>query len=217
VVSTGQNGYSAVGVSGSNATYQISPLGGGYLSSGTLSTSSGIVQALGGATSKCSGISAPGGLGTFYAQAIASANAALTSFSQGQSPAGKNAIVLLSDGIATASTTQLGNVLGKTGGSSYVYGTECQAAINTAATAKNSGTTIYTVAYLGGEGASAPSCADGADALTACGTMQTIATSQSNFYSDTCTNASSTQSLNQIFSSIAYSLTKARLIPPNAT
>ncbi|WP_322049943.1 pilus assembly protein TadG-related protein [Paraburkholderia bannensis] len=217
VVSTGQNGYSAVGVSGSNATYQISPLGGGYLSGGALSTSSGVVQALGGASSKCGGISAPGGLGTFYAQAIASANAALTSFSQSQNPAGKNAIVLLSDGIATASTTQLGNVFGQSGGSKYVYGSECQAAINTAATAKSSGTTIYTVAYLGGEGASAPSCSDGSDALTACGTMQTIASNQSDFYSDTCTNASSTQSLNQIFAGIAYSLTKARLIPPSAT
>lgn len=217
VVSTTQNGYSAVGIAGSNATYQISPLGGGYLSGGQLSTSSGVVQALGGASSKCGGISAPGGLGTFYAQAIAAANAALTSFSQSQNPAGKNAIVLLSDGIATATTTQLGNVYGKSGGSSYAYGSECQAAINTAATAKSSGTTVYTVAYLGGEGASAPSCSDGADALTACGTMQSIASSQSDFYSDTCTNASSTQSLNQIFSGIAYSLTKARLIPPNAT
>jgi Flp pilus assembly protein TadG len=217
VVSTSQNGYSAVGASGSNATYQISPLGGGFLSGGQLSTSSGVVQALGGASSKCSGISAPGGLGTFYAQAITSANAALTSFSQSQTPAGKNAIVLLSDGIATASTSQLGNVYGKSGGSQYVYGSECQAAINASTAAKNSGTTVYTVAYLGGEAASAPTCGDGGDTLTACGTMLSIASSQSDFFSDTCTNASGTQNLSQIFSSIAYSLTKARLIPPNAT
>jgi hypothetical protein len=218
VVSTGQNGYSAVAASGATATYQISGLGGGFLSGGALSTSSGIVQALGGASSKCSGLSAPGGLGTFYAQAIASANAALTSFSQSQTPPGQNAIVLLSDGIATASTTQLGTtVYGKAGSSTYVYGSECQAAINTAATAKSSGTTIYTVAYLGGEAASAPSCSDGGDTLSACTTMQSIASSNADFYSDTCSNAGSTQSLNQIFSGIAYSLTKARLIPPNAT
>jgi Flp pilus assembly protein TadG len=217
VVSSGQNGYSAVAASGTTATYQLSALGGGFLSGGSLSTSSGIVQALGGASSKCSGLSAPGGLGTFYAQAIASANAALTSFSQSQSPPGQNAIVLLSDGIATSSTTQLGNVYGQSGGSSYVYGSECQAAINTAATAKSGGTTIYTVAYLGGESANAPQCGDGSDTLMACATMQSIASSQADFYSDTCSNASSTQNLNQIFSSIAYSLTKARLIPPNAT
>ncbi len=217
VVQTTQNGYSAVAASGATATYQISPLGGGFLSGGAVSTSSGIVQALGGATSKCSGISAPGGLGTFYAQAIASANAALTSFSSSQTPPGQNAIVLLSDGIATASTTQLGNIYGKSGSSTYVYGSECQAAITVAQAATKGGTTIYTVAYLGGEAASAPSCGDGGDTLTACGTMQSIASTTADFYSDTCSNASSTQSLNQIFSSIAYSLTKARLIPPNAT
>jgi len=217
VVQTSQNGYSAVGASGSKATYQISPLGGGFLSGGQVNTSSGIVQALGGASSNCSGISAPGGLGTFYAQAIAAANTALTNLSKTQTPPGQNAIVLLSDGIATASTSQLGNIYGTASNSNYVYGKECAAAITTAAAAKLTGTTIYTVAYLGGEAANAPSCSDGGDTASACATMKSIATSASDFYSDTCSNAGSTQSLNQIFSSIAYSLTKARLIPPNAS
>jgi hypothetical protein len=60
--------------------------------------------------------------------------------------------VLLSDGIATARPTQLGNVHGKSGNSNQVYGSECQAAINTAAAAKKTGTTIYMVAPSGRRG-----------------------------------------------------------------
>jgi Flp pilus assembly protein TadG len=183
----------------------------GYLnSSGKPNSTSSLVQALGGG--KCSGLPGPGGLGTFYAQAIAAANSELAKMSSTQNPPGHNVIVLLSDGTATADTSQLGNTY------KGLYGTECQAAINTAATAKSSGTTIYTVAYLGGEGVSAPRCGDGNDSLMACDTMQAIATSASDFFSDTCKNASGgTAKLNALFAQIAYSLTKPRLIPLNAS
>ncbi|MBC8736453.1 hypothetical protein F6X40_06355 [Paraburkholderia sp. UCT31] len=198
--------------SASGATYQVSSLNTGYLgSNGSVSTSSGIVQALGGGS--CGGMSAPGGLGTFYAQALTAAQSALVAKSSTQSPAGQNVIILLSDGVASSSTSQLGSTYSST------YGSECQAAINAASTIKTStGTLIYTVAYLGGEAASAPSCGDGNDKLTACNTMQSIASGPSYFYSDTCSNAAGgTNSLNTLFSQIAYSLTKPRLIPQTAS
>jgi Flp pilus assembly protein TadG len=203
--SSGSSGYlNSSGSTNSGSTNS------GSTNSGSTNSGSSLVQALGGGN--CSGLPGPGGLGTFYAQAIAQANAALATMSAGQNPPAQNAIVLLSDGIASSSTSQLGSKY------SSQYGSECQAAINTAATAKASGTTIYTVAYLGGEGVSAPQCGDGNDALMACNTMESIATSQADFYSDTCTNAAGkTATLNQLFTEIAYSLTKPRLIPLSAT
>jgi Flp pilus assembly protein TadG len=203
--------YSQSGASYSVTSANKSSGSSGYLnSSGQANTSSSLVQALGGGN--CAGLPAPGGLGTFYAQAIAAANSTLTTMSAAQNPPGHNVIVLLSDGIATSSTTQLGTTY------KGLYGTECQAAINTAATAKATGTTIYTVAYLGGEGGQSQQCGDSNDALTACNTMKAIATSSSDFYSDTCTNAAGgTATLNALFTQIAYSLTKPRLIPVSAT
>ena len=220
VVSTANNGYSAVapGAASSAAvpTYQLSPLGSGFLSSnGDANTSSGLVQALGGGS--CGGLAAPGGLGTFYAQAIAAAQATLPA-----NPTGQNAIILLSDGDATSTTTQLGTTYGSAtlngkANPNYVYGSECQAAIDAATTAKAAGTLIYTVAYIGGETSSA-TCSDGSDSLTPCNTMEAIATSSAYFYSDTCTNATGgTAGLSSIFGQIAYSLTKSRLLPPSAT
>ncbi|WP_233833972.1 vWA domain-containing protein [Paraburkholderia sp. ZP32-5] len=219
---TGKSPTVASSYSASGLSYQISQLGTGYLgSNGKVSTTSSIVQALGGGN--CSGMPAPGGLGTFYAQAITAAQAALQATSSTQHPAGQNVIILLSDGIASSTKTQLGSTY------TSQYGSECYAAIQAAAAAKavtstGTSTLIYTVAYLGGEASSAPNCDDGSGGQdttpkvrTACGTMQAIATSQSYFYSDTCSNAAGgTNSLNTLFTQIAYSLTKPRLIPQTA-
>jgi hypothetical protein len=198
--------------SASGASYQYSSASSGYLgSTGQANTSSGIVQALGGGS--CGGLPAPGGLGTFYAQALTAAQTSLASTASTETPPGQNVIILLSDGIATSTTSQLGSTYSST------YGKECQAAINAASTIKNNtGTLIYTVAYLGGEGNATPSCGDGNDSLTACNTMEAIATSSSYFYSDTCANAAGgTNSLNTLFGQISYSLTKPRLIPQSAS
>jgi hypothetical protein len=199
--------------SASGASYQIASASSGYLGSNQqANTSSAIVQALGGGS--CGGMPAPGGLGTFYAQAITAAQTSLAATAATESPPGQNVIILLSDGIATSTTNQLGSTYSST------YGSECQAAITAAANIKSStGTLIYTVAYLGGEAASAPSCGDGSnDKLTACYTMASIATNSSYFYSDTCANAAGgTNSLNTLFGQIAYSLTKPRLIPLSAS
>jgi hypothetical protein len=55
-------------------------------------------------------------------------------------------------------------------------------------------------------------------ALTACNTLQSIASGSSYFYSDTGSNAAGgTNRLATLFSQIAYSLTKPRSIPQNAS
>ncbi|MCA8272317.1 VWA domain-containing protein [Burkholderia sp. AU30280] len=198
--------YSAAASSG----YQYSKLGTGFLgSSGSANTSSGLIQALGGGS--CSGLVAQGGLGTYYAQAISAAQQSLQSLSSTQHPPGQNVIILLSDGDASSSQTQLGTTYKSS------YGSECQAAINTASTAKGAGTLIYTVAYIGG-GSASSTCSDGSDPLSPCATMQSIATGPAYFYSDTCTNSNGgTANLSSIFGTISYSLTKPRLIPVSAT
>jgi Flp pilus assembly protein TadG len=200
--------YSAV-ASGASSTlggYEISSPASGFLSSsGSANTSSSVVQALGGGS--CNGLSAIGGLGTFYGDAITQAQSALSTLSASQNPPGQNVIVLLSDGDATSSTKQLGSTFSST------YNQECQTAINDAATAKAAGTEIYTVAYIGGESSSA-TCSDGTDSLSPCTTMQDISSGSAYFYSDTCTNAAGgTANLSTIFKQITYTLTKPRLIP----
>jgi hypothetical protein len=204
--------YSAVpsGASSTLGGYEIaSPASGFLTSTGAANTSSGVVQALGGGS--CSGLSAIGGLGTFYGDAITQAQSALNTLSASQSPPGQNVIVLLSDGDASSSQKQLGSTFSNT------YNQECKAAVTDAGVAKASGTLIYTVAYIGGESASA-TCSDGSDNASPCATMASIATSTAYFYSDTCSNATGgTASLSTIFKQITYTLTKPRLIPGGAT
>ncbi len=52
----------------------------------------------------CTGITAPGGEGTYYAQVIYAAQAALVA-QQTANPGSQNAMIILSDGNATASAT----------------------------------------------------------------------------------------------------------------
>jgi len=204
--------YSAV-ASGASSTlggYEISSPASSFLtSSGAVNTSASVIQALGGGS--CNGLSAIGGLGTFFGDAITQAQSALSTLSASQSPPGQNVIVLLSDGDASSSQKQLGSTFSST------YNQECQTAINDAATAKAAGTEIYTVAYIGGESSSA-TCSDGTDSLSPCTTMLDIATSSAYFYSDTCSNAAGgTAGLNTLFKQITYTLTKPRLLPAGAT
>lgn len=202
--------YSAVksGLPASGATYQVTGLGSDFLKNGAANTGSSIVQALG--SGSCGGIPAIGGLGTYFAQALASAQAALLSMSQGQKPPGQNVIILLSDGDATASQTQLGTTY------KGDYGLECKAAVTQANTIHNTSTLVYTVAYIGG-GSTSASCGNGSKDLTPCDTMLQIATGPSYFFSDTCPKAAGgSVSLNSAFNTIAYTLTKSRLIPLNA-
>jgi hypothetical protein len=72
----------------------------------SLNSSSDIVIAAGGGG--CDGVSAPGGAGTYYAQAIYLAQAALVA-QQTNNPGSKNALIILTDGDATSTATGTGS------------------------------------------------------------------------------------------------------------
>lgn len=191
---------------------------------------------------------------TYYASVLYAAQSALKA-EQSLYSGTNNAIIFLSDGQAnlvsstgdfptafTASPTSAGyNTLTATG---YYPSAkdECQQAIIAAQTATNAGTQVFSVAY----GSQQTGCSSGSGAtdvdtltlpltanasftgttLTPCVTMENIASSLNNFYSDylqsgsgsTCQDASHTvTSLNGIFMSIAASFTQPRLIPNDAT
>jgi Putative Tad-like Flp pilus-assembly/von Willebrand factor type A domain len=196
-----------------NPGYMILPLGSNYRlsnSSSTLNSSADVVIATGGGS--CNGLSAPGGEGTFYAGVIAAAQSYLTN-SANSRPNTKNVMILLSDGDANASSSQMA---GKA--TSYSATAECQQAVTAATNAKNAGILIYSVAY----GAETTGCTAG-DTLSPCQTMEDIASTPTTtyFFSDynqsgtghdmTCKGRDTTN-LDQIFTDIASDLTTSRLI-----
>jgi Putative Flp pilus-assembly TadE/G-like len=215
------------------STYQIVNFSSDYRSSDTassLNTSSSLVKAVKG-TSGTPCLQAQGGYGTYLAQAITTAQAALvaekTSF-----PTSQNVMIVLSDGDSTASCTVavLGVcTVGQMPGGSTTSGTymstiqECHQAVTAAQAATNAGTRVYTVAY----GAAASGCAsDTSPSITPCQTMEQMASSPGYFFSDyTATGGSSScisasqpvSSLNQIFQVIAGDLTVSKLIPNGTT
>ena len=93
---------------GNSPIYQIVGLGNNFKTSSsakTLNASSNIVAAVGDAGCS-SGVTAPGGQGTYYAEAINAAQAALVALSSTQTPPSQNVIVFLSDGGANSSKAQ---------------------------------------------------------------------------------------------------------------
>jgi Flp pilus assembly protein TadG len=121
----------------------------------------------------CSGLQTPGGEGTYYAQAIYAAQSALN-VQQGLNPGSQNAMIILTDGDATACATNAyttggacntksqlvasaGTLNGTgtktsnpTGYNSYAYPSalgECGQAVLAAQAAANAGTDIYTIGY----------------------------------------------------------------------
>ena len=89
-----------------------------------LTVGDALAEAVGYANSGCPGLGAPGGQGTYYAQAIYAAQAALA-IQQTNNPGSKNVMIILSDGNATACNTQTstGNDCG--GGSSQIFADNC--------------------------------------------------------------------------------------------
>jgi hypothetical protein len=161
----------------SAVTYQVVPFSNDYRSTDaatTLSKTSDIVIATGGAG--CSGITAPGGEGTYYAQVINAAQAALVA-QQTANPGSRNAMIILSDGDAESSvsysstgsgskkvttissTSQLQptsgistNLNGTTinNPTSYTYPSavgECGQGVYQAQLAITAGTAVYTIGY----------------------------------------------------------------------
>jgi len=90
-------------------TYEVNAFDDGYRandSSSTLDSGDGLASAVGYKTSGgCTGLQAPGGEGTYYAQVIYAAQAALAS-QQSSFPGSKNIMIILSDGDATACNSQ---------------------------------------------------------------------------------------------------------------
>jgi hypothetical protein len=198
--------------------YQIVPFSSDYRtsdSSTSLNTNSNLVLASAGSRT-CAGLDVIGGVGTFYAGVINTAQAALVAAQQSY-PTTLNAMIILSDGDANASASNMG-----TGATSYPHTQECHQAITAANAAKSAGTRVYTVAY--GTQASGTCSTDTSPTITACQTMQQMASSAATFFSDggSSTNACAsaarpTTDLNQIFYEIAQDLTVARIIPDNTT
>jgi Flp pilus assembly protein TadG len=159
----------------SGDTYQVIGFENDYKTSDTatsLNTSSHIVIAAGG-KSGCNGVQAPGGEGTYYAQVIYAAQAALVA-QQTVNPGSKNAMIILTDGDATACASNAyttggacntraqivatEGALNGTGTStsnpsgykSYAYPSalgECGQAVLATQAAANAGTTVYTIGY----------------------------------------------------------------------
>ena len=172
----------------------------------TLNATSNIVKV----TSKgCLGT--PGGLGTFYADAITAAQSAVVTaqnarIAAGQ-PGGTNVIVLLSDGAATSSAAQMGPL------KTTQVNQECHQAITAAQAAATAGTWVYSIYYDDGS----TTCSD-TTTISSCTTMQSIASDPTKFYSTDgtagpCKSQSNYTSVAAIFQAIGYSLTTARLLP----
>ncbi len=205
------------------STYQVIPFSSDYRTSDTatsLSTTSHLGTAVAG-TSGTPCMKVVGGFGTYYAQVITYAQAALVS-EHSSYPNAKNVMIILSDGDATASSGQMPGA-STTSGTYMSSKQECHQAVTAAQAAATAGTLVYTVAY----GAESSGCTtDTSPSITPCQTMEQMASSSAFFYSDyaasggtsSCVSASQpATSLNQIFQTIVGDLTVARLIPNGTT
>jgi hypothetical protein len=136
-------------------------------SNSTLNPSSEVVIAAGGSgVSGCTGVQAPGGFGTYYAQVIYAAQAALIA-QQAANPSSSNAMIILSDGDATACASNAntskgacnskadlvateGTLNGTGTSTSVTYPSalgECGQAVVAAQAAASAGTKVYTIGY----------------------------------------------------------------------
>lgn len=217
-------------VTGYTSDYKTNP------TSSTLNSSSDIVKAVG-AASGCTGMANPGGEGTYYAGVLYAAAASLMA-QQKTYPDTQNALVIISDGQASATNSHMYNC---GSGTSCYTGTaypsildQCNQAVLAGKAATSAGITVYAVSY----GSEAGACETGNVAQTAqetaaqtgytagitpCETMKGIASSTATFYSDYAQSgsgldtgcvgtATSTTKLNQIFTDITYNFTTSRLL-----
>jgi Flp pilus assembly protein TadG len=175
-------------------------------SAGALLTTSPLVQAVGiykasgesGSLTPC--VTNRGGQGSYLAEVLAKAQAALPVVAGTQ-----NVIIILSDGDFNASKAQLNN--------QTIYQTgQCDRAVATAQAATAAGTKVFSVAY----GASTSGCSSG-DTRNPCTTMQSMASDASKFYttSSGCQlngSPNPPSKLPSVFQAITSQLTKPRLL-----
>jgi hypothetical protein len=168
--------------------------------SGALNTSSAMVQAVGNYTSLTGCVTNKGGQGSYAAEVITKAQAALVAAA---APGTGNVMIHLSDGDYGASSTQL---------SGHTTSAQCGAAVTAATTATNAGTTVYAVAY----GAPSTGCSTG-DTYNPCSAMKAIASDPTKFYSSDSScqisgSANQISGLPALFQAITTQLTKPRLL-----
>ncbi len=203
----------------SNAVYGIISSSTDYRASGStsLNQSSNLTKAVsipGVAGSSCSGLSvAPSSpaINTYFAGAITAAQASLTASHQtGQ----QNVLIFIGDGDSNAAPQYVGN--GKSSASQNPTAfNQCRQAITAAQAATAAGTWVYSVAY-GASTSSSGSCSTDTPHISACSTLQQMASTSSKFYSDnpsSCTSPNSISALSSIFQNIGLSLLNSRLIP----
>lgn len=219
----------------SSPSYQISSYLTNWTSSnkqgGSFNNSSGLVIAAGASTtSNCPGMEAEGGQGTYYAGAIYAALSSLAA-QQAANPGSKNALIILSDGDANATSGHMTATNGETLQSNGTYPSlkdQCHQAITAAQTARtmtdaqgNLDTTVYTIAY-GASNSASGSCntdTSGGEAISACSTLQQMATNSNDFFADasgSCPGAQSYAAIATDFKAIVSNLTQPRLLPPGA-
>ena len=202
----------------SSPQYTIVPLSTDYKvsdSASALSTSSNLSKAMGAGGVGCAqGMRAPGGQGTYFADAITQAQATLLA----NHTTGTQAImILLGDGDAGASKTSPSVANPQI--SAAKYDDQCQQAVNAATAAKTSATAtwIYAVAY------SAPTsggCSSDSPYISPCNTMKAIASDTAKFYASGGSCTSTVNNINDmvtIFARITGSLTSPRLVPDSTT
>jgi hypothetical protein len=169
------------------------------------------------AGSSCSGLSpAPSSpaVNTYFAGVITAAQAALTASQQtGQ----QNVIIFIGDGDSNANPKYVGTGNTKTPSSTYnpTAMNQCHQAITAAQAATAAGTWVYSVAY-GASTSSSGSCSTDTPHISACSTLQQMASNSSKFYSDNasgCTSTNAISALSSIFQNIGLSLLNSRLIP----
>ncbi|MFZ1015360.1 MAG: pilus assembly protein TadG-related protein, partial [Terracidiphilus sp.] len=129
----------------SSPTYQVADYSSGWTQNnqkgGSLAAGSGLVIAAGASTTRnCPGMAAVGGQGTYYAGAIYAALASLA-YQQANNPipGSKNALIILSDGDANATTGHMTATNGQTLQSNGTYPSlkdQCHQAITAAQTAR---------------------------------------------------------------------------------
>lgn len=196
--------------------YTIVPLSTDYKASDSaaaLSTSSNLSKALGAGGTGCThGMGAPGGQGTYFADAITQAQATLLA----NHTTGTQAVmILLSDGDAGADASKL---------TSAKRLNQCKQAVDAATAAKTDATTktwIYSVAY---SSPTSGGCPTDSPYISPCNTMKGIASDTSKFFaskgtgSSTCTSTvNNINDLVTIFARITGSLTSPRLVPDATT
>ena len=198
----------------SSPVYQVIPLSSDYRTSDTattLNTTSHLVIAAGAGCSQ--GIQAVGGFGTYYADAITAAQTALAGAGR---PNARNVIILLSDGGANASSSDMPTA---------EKSNQCHEAITAAATPAATGTWVYSVAYGSTTTASGGDCTTDTPAISSCSTMQQIASDATKFFVDPsggsppCSSPDnpSITDLNSAFKQIGIEATTPRLLPNNTT